>query len=212
MGGRALGGAGIRDMLADDRVWCVLGTVALHDGETEHYEVNEDGDIQVTVVAHQHGTPITAILGGAFGSAAGAWVIPAAGDEVLVCFADGEFEGDAVVVAVTTSRSAPAGLAPGTVLVRADDRVQADAPEVLLGGGAGHEPTLKATTYRSAEDALISALSTWATAVATALGTIPTFIDPGKAAFTAATAALQAAITAFGSAAASAPTTVTKVK
>jgi hypothetical protein len=202
MGGRALGGAGIRDMLADDRVWCVLGTVALHDGETGHYEVNDDGDLQVTVVSHQHGVPITAILGGAFGSAAGTWTVPAAGDEVLVCFADGDFEGDAVVVAVTSSRSAPAGLAPGTVLVRADDRVQADAPEVLLGGGAGHEPALQADAYRSAEDTLLDGLVVCLTAIAAA--TTP----PTAGAVT----TFEGVITAFQAAANAAKTTVTKVK
>jgi hypothetical protein len=200
MGARALGGAGLRDMLEDDRVWCIMGTVALGEGETGHYEVNDDGDLQVSVVTHA-GVPITALLGGAFGSSSGTWAIPAAGDEVLVAFADGQFEGDGVVVAVV-GRGAPAGLAPGTVVVRADDRIQADAPEVLLGGGGGHEPTYQADAHRTAEDTLLDGL-------VLCLGTIAAATTPSTVG---AVTTFEGVITAYQAAADAAKTTVTKVK
>jgi hypothetical protein len=193
MGARALGGAGLRDMLADDRVWFVLGTVALHEGETGHYETNDEGDLQVTVVTHG-GTPVTALLGGAFGSSSGTWSIPDPGDEVMVAFSEGQFEGDAVVVGVV-GRGAPAGLAPGTVVTRADDQVKVDAPEILLGGGAGHQPTFQADAFMTALSALIDSIATAAAGVGGGV-----------------TTAIQSAWELFDQAAPTFTTTVTKVK
>lgn len=91
----------------------------------------------------------------------------------------------------------------GGVFVNADGTIEvrsALAPLV--------EPMLKADTYRAAEDALLTALQAWAAAVATALGTIPTFPAPAATAFASATTALGTAITAFKSAGAAYKTTV----
>jgi len=114
---KALAGDGLRDMLRDDRVWVIGAVVALHEGESLHYAVNEDGDMQVTLLTHQHQVPITAILGGLGGAGRGVWFIPELGTEVLVHFPDGDFQGDATVVGLMPTRSTPAGLVPGKVFV-----------------------------------------------------------------------------------------------
>ena len=73
--------------------------------------------------------------------------------------------------------------------------------DIRIGGGAGHQPTLKGTTYRSAEDTLLTALATYATAIAA-------IADPSGSA----TTALTGAITAFQTAAATYLTTIAKVR
>lgn len=219
MGGRAFSGDGMRDMLADDRVWTVLATVALHEGESQHYATNDDGDLEVTVVTNQHRVEIRAVLGALVGGAGrGVWMIPDVGTEVMVAFADGDFEGDAVIVGAMPSRSVPAGLVPGKVIVKgATVEVDATSTVTITGtavhvGGTPSEPTVKATTYRGAEDTLLTAIGAWVTATQVALVSIPTFIDPAKATYATATGALTAAITAFQTAAATYLTTIAKVR
>ena len=79
----------------DEAVPCVLGLVAVHEGDTEHWERDPDtGDVHVSVVTHGHGSPIKALLHGIGGRI---WVIPSVGTEVAVVFPDGDFEGDPVL-------------------------------------------------------------------------------------------------------------------
>jgi hypothetical protein len=128
MGGRPLNTAPLRDDLEDDRVWCVGARVEAHPGETDHWQVNEDGDLEIQVVTHQHGQPVTAVLGALVGGRGrGVWMIPDVGTEVLVSFFDGDFEGDAVIVGVLPSKDTPGGLAPGKVFVIGQEVIVKDA-------------------------------------------------------------------------------------
>lgn len=110
---------GIARLFEDDQVACCLAVVALHDGETSHWAVNDEGDVEVTVVTHNHAVPVTAVLGALVGGAGkGVWMVPPLGTEVVLAFEQGDFESDAVIVGVMpTGQGAPAGLADGKVVI-----------------------------------------------------------------------------------------------
>lgn len=102
---------GLQRLVGDGRQACLsLGRVAKHDGDAQHWSVNDDGDLEVSVVLDTHEVPVVALV-----AANGHWRIPAEGEEVLVAHADGDFEGDAVIVAIL--EDVPAGLVPGRTLV-----------------------------------------------------------------------------------------------
>lgn len=110
--------AGLKKLVDDGRAACALATVALHEGEASHWSINDEGDLQVTVVAHNHKVPIVALMGALVGgSGRGVWMIPPLGTEVVVAFDGDDFEGDAVIVGVMPTGQAPAGLAEGKVLI-----------------------------------------------------------------------------------------------
>jgi len=106
--------ASMKELFADDHVWCLAAVVALHDGETEHYEVNKEGQMSVQVRTHLHDVQITAILRGG-----GAWYIPDVGTEVMIAFDEGEFEGDAYIM--NLYGDTPSGLVPGKFFILADE-------------------------------------------------------------------------------------------
>lgn len=108
--------AATRDMLKDERVWCIAARVELHDGDTQHYEINGEGQIIVSVRTLRHGVPIWAVLRGGDSEGRGVWQIPSIGTEVIVEFDDGMFEGDAYIVG--THGNPPAAAAnPNLLLV-----------------------------------------------------------------------------------------------
>jgi uncharacterized protein involved in type VI secretion and phage assembly len=108
----------IRDYFAPDITPCVGAVVAVHEGESTHWRVNDDGDLEVDVVTHQHAVPVTAVMGALVGGAGkGVWMIPPLGTEVLVAFMEGDYEGDACVVGVLPTGQTPSGLTEGRVLV-----------------------------------------------------------------------------------------------
>ncbi len=90
----------IRDLARDERVSVVLARVALHTGETSHHLVTAEGHLAVTVKTHRHQVPIVALLPGGDDAGTGPWAIPALGTEVAVGFDDGDFAGDAFVLAI----------------------------------------------------------------------------------------------------------------
>lgn len=104
------------------------------------------------------------------------------------------------------------GLLNGPATKRHNVRMEFTETEIQLGAGGAVQSTVKAETYRSAEDTLISAINTWAQAVNTALISIPAFVDPAKSAFATATAALSTAVASFQASASSYLTTVVKVR
>lgn len=110
--------ASMRQALADDRIHAVAARVTTLDGETEHYAVNDEGDVIVSVVTAQAGVPLWCNLGALTGGGGkGVYVIPDVGVEVVVVFDNGDFEGEAYICGYTTGGAAPAGLTPGKVLV-----------------------------------------------------------------------------------------------
>lgn len=191
-----------------DIVPSVKATVALHEGETSHWEVNADGDLQVTVVAHDYGTPITALLGAIVGGAGkGVWMVPPLDTEVLVAFPGGDYEADGVIVGVLSTGSVPGALDDGNVVIvgapvfisdgAGGAAVEVRPADVRIGGGAApHEPTLKGTTYRNAEDIMLGVVAAAFSALA-AESTLTASATATAAAATAITAAFQAAGAAY---------------
>jgi hypothetical protein len=114
-----MGIANLKELLRDERLWCVAARVEIHPGEASHWSVNEEGDVIVSVITVNFEVPINANLdslaGGSDGS--GVWHIPDPGTEVMVCFDGGDFEGEAHIVSRTSGGKAPAGIGPGIVFV-----------------------------------------------------------------------------------------------
>lgn len=130
-----------RDLLGDERVWCIAARVEAHEGEEDHFEVNAEGQITLSVVTLRHGVPINVILGGGDVNKKGVWFIPAVGTEVIVGFDDGEFEGDGYVVGIH-------GRSPGGI----------DATKVLIIGPAvevrAENGTAQVLAYKSDVEAV----------------------------------------------------------
>lgn len=116
--------AATRDLLTDERVWCVAARVEVHDGETQHYAFASEGHLMISVRTLRHGVPIWALLKGGGSKGIGVWFIPPVGCEVIVNFDDGMFEGDAYIVGI--HGIAPSTLAPGKLFLIGDD-IQAKA-------------------------------------------------------------------------------------
>lgn len=114
-GGVAMSYRGLRDLAKDGDLFTFAATVELHENETTHYFVNEEGDIVVSVVAH-NGMPAHANLGALVGSRGqGVWCIPELGTEVLIGTDRGDVEGECYLIGAFGAP--PEGLAPGKVLI-----------------------------------------------------------------------------------------------
>jgi hypothetical protein len=90
--------AALKELLADERIWTIAARVAVHDGESLHYAVTDEGHVEISLITLRHAVPIRAILRGGADDGNGLWSIPSVGTEVMVSFDDGEFEGDAYAV------------------------------------------------------------------------------------------------------------------
>lgn len=158
----------LRDLLRDERVAAVAAHVALHAGETSFWFVNDEGDIVISVVTNQHGVELHANLDViAGGSGRGIYMLPALGDEVLIGFDDGDFEGEAYVISRTAGGGgAPEGLAPGKVVVV--------GLEVLVHSGDGVcEPLVRLSEHQALVDAIDGHRHSYASAGGPALTTAP---------------------------------------
>lgn len=79
--------------------------------------VNEDGDVEVEVTLHDQDVPITALLGGMWGSLSrGLYVGIAPNQEVLIGFPNGEYEATPVILMVLPSAGGDAGNLPQEML------------------------------------------------------------------------------------------------
>lgn len=111
----------MRDLLARDLIWCVSGRVEPHPGEDNHFELlAETKRVIVSVVTSSTNTPLRAYLSGGDEDGSGVWRIPSVGTEVLVCFSDGDFEGDCYLCA-TVGRGGVAVAEKTTLII--DERV-----------------------------------------------------------------------------------------
>lgn len=154
--------ANLRKLLEDDRIHVAAAVVATLDGESSHYATNEEGDIIVSCLVQQGGTPVWANLGALVGAKGqGVWVIPDPGVEVMLGFDKGNFEGEAYLIACAPSGNSPSGLAPGTVYVLGLSVVIAQTP------GAAQKMIL-GETYRAAEDTYLTATEALITIIAAA--------------------------------------------
>lgn len=144
------GAAQLRKLVDDGHACLSLARVARHEGESDFWAVNADGDIEIQVLTHQHEVPITAILGALVGGKGfGVWALPPDGCEVLVAHAEGEFEGDAVIVAVMPTGDAP-DMAPNrVVIVGGEVRVLSDNVQL---GASGLVPLTDGVVVASGVD------------------------------------------------------------
>lgn len=183
-------------------------------------------------------------IGGAGGSAKrGVHDVPAVGATVAVFFHAGDEEcpyylggwpGRGEQLSALSGKSASAAVAvhawesdrhevaaedSGSLTVRdksAGGKIVIEADQVFVGGETLAEPTLKATTYRQAEDLLIAAITAALAAVEAYATLIQPVADPTKAATPALVTAILTtwpqAVATFATAAAAAPTTNAKVQ
>jgi hypothetical protein len=174
-----------RDLLKDDRIWCVAAHVALHKGEERHWFIGKEGQMLVSVLTNQHGSEIWAILDGGGRSGRGYWEVPAPGTELLIGFDHGEYEGEAYIVGM--HGRCPTDLTDEKTIVVGDDiivrtmtgervelksgSIEISADLAYLGGITGSEKTFKAESVVSAWDDFIVALIACLDAIAAA--TIP---------------------------------------
>lgn len=112
--------AALKELLDSERIWCIAARVAVHDGEDEHFGLSEEGHVELSVVTLRHGVEIKAFLKGGDDDGSGIWFIPSVGTEVIVNFDDGEFEGDAYVVAIVGEKPGGINLQPGKMFVIGD--------------------------------------------------------------------------------------------
>ncbi len=203
------------------------GTVQRYDAATQLADVkpqikgtfeDEDGTVS------QHSLPVITNVPVVFPGGGGFRVtFPVrAGDTVLLVFADRSLDAwlseghetgpddmrrhalsDAVCIPGLHPNNAPWAGASETNLTLGKDngpQVIVDGSNIHIGSDIGSEPTLKATTYRAAENTYFTGLQTAIAAALSSLG------------LTAAATALTAVRTAFDLAAAAAPSTIAKVK
>ena len=142
----------LRQLLQDDRVHAIAARVAVLDGQSSHFETNAEGHVVVSCLTLNTETPIWANLGplvGGGGKQFGVWWVPDPGTEVLISFDNGDFEGEAYLVACHGGNAAPpSGLASGVILVLGSN-VQIRQPN----GTANKIPTMNDLTE------LVSALA-----------------------------------------------------
>lgn len=104
---------------------------------TELPETNGDGEWQVEVTLHQNEAPVTALMGGAWGSPVnGVWVGVSVGQECLLVFPDGDYEATPVIVAFLPTTGGDADQLPPEMIdsgsMRSDRVVIVAAADVLI--------------------------------------------------------------------------------
>lgn len=121
-----MGTANLRHHFADDRLHVVAGSIKLINGESSHFFVNDEKNVVVSVILHNHAVPVWANLH----NTPGVWVIPDLDTEVLVASNNGDFEGELYVVGLfpptnTQNAEIPEGLGPKTfnVVVTGDANI-----------------------------------------------------------------------------------------
>jgi len=133
---RALEMSEIKTAVRDGRVWCEIGVVAVLDNESSHYELlKDDGgstiDVLVGVKFGHSGEQVLCRLGMTAGRQGGfgLWTIPPVGTEVLVHIPQGEYESDAVIVAMASSGGVPSQLDDTTIVLSNVKNIVIDSTE-----------------------------------------------------------------------------------
>lgn len=145
--------------------------------------------------------------------------VPLAGAEAVVVFPNGD-RSHPLAIAVSDRRYRPTGGQAGQVglyhYLGAVLVMLANGTVEIRSAAGVAQPTIKGTSYRTAEDTLITALTTAFTALNAYAVAIKPIADPTNAATPALTAAMTtawaAAVTAFNSAASTYLTTVAKLE
>jgi hypothetical protein len=127
----------MRKAFADQRSWCSIGIVTAPDDGDPHFQITDD-DILVEVVLQPSLVPVTCRL------AAGMWLLPDVGEEVVVTLPEGELTFMPVIAGV---------LSTGVVPVTSGGGAQPPTPQRIViarqqvvvhdgSGGANPLPTL----------------------------------------------------------------------
>lgn len=183
---RAINTAALRDAGGDDHLSVMGGIVQRHEGEAQHWRVNEDGDLEIQCVTHAHQMPVAALLAGMGAGGRGVFFIPDEGTEVLLCCDDGDPEGVVTCVPRASRGGAPAGLAAGKVVIvgdhvtaRADFEVHLEAPEVNIDDGtAGAQSLILGVSHNTAVGSFLTALATMTTALQLHVDPLGPYPDP----------------------------------
>lgn len=108
--------ASLRDLVRTPGMWLTLGVVHVEDGETQHWDQAENGEIRVSVRLDEHEAPVWAFL-----SDIGGIRIPPVGTEVMVAHTGGELEGVGVIIGSIPRVSAAVAEAAATRRVLLDE-------------------------------------------------------------------------------------------
>lgn len=122
----------LRALLKDQREWSSIGRVFLPPGQAQHFEIT-GGDIFVDVILQPSLVDVTCRL------AAGMWLVPALGEEVVVSIPEGQLEFMPVVIGVLSTGKVPSAQQPSPT------RIAIVRQEVVIhdgSGGANPLPTL----------------------------------------------------------------------
>lgn len=100
-------------------------------------EVNADGEWQAEVTLHQNEAPVTALMGGSWGSPTnGVWVGVEVGQECLLVFPDGDYEATPIIVAFLPTTGGEVGQLPSEMVdagrMRSDRVLVVAATDVLI--------------------------------------------------------------------------------
>ncbi len=222
-GAKRLDVSDLKAIVKDQRIWSNLGVVIEPEDGEPHFEiVTVDGtivDVLVEVELVPERIHVTARLAGRGGQGRGLWEVPQVGDEVAVIVPDGEVEFCPIVVATLSGGEIPSELTEddiifannrGRIIIRTSDDFFVDAAgdailepdgEVKLGSSSASDKVIRGSTRDTSEQTFLTALAAFATATNVALISIPTFIDPAKAAYAAAATAFTTAVATFQAAA-----------
>jgi hypothetical protein len=119
----------IRHAMRDERRWFALATVVAPSDGSAHWRVELDGsesvDVMVDVVLQPSQIAVSARL------AAGVWVVPRIGEEVVVGIPDGRIDFLPSIVGILSSNSVPTTQGP------TPDRMVLERTEIVAHDGAG---------------------------------------------------------------------------
>lgn len=122
----------MRSLMRDQKLWCSVGRVFLPPGQAQHYAI-EDGDIHIEVVLQPSLGDVTCRL------AAGMWLVPAIGEEVVVVLPEGELSFMPTIIGILSTGVVPSAQQPSPTRIV----IQRDEVAIHDGtGGANPLPTL----------------------------------------------------------------------
>lgn len=120
----------MRQLFKDNRLWVALATVAVEEGQQQHFEITDEC-VVVDVVLQPAQEPLRCRL------TSTVWRIPDVGDEVLIALPEGQREFLPVIVANLSSPPTTQGPATGNVVIVGGQVIVHDGQ-----GGANPLPTL----------------------------------------------------------------------
>lgn len=122
----------LRHVLKDGRIWTGIGIATAPDDGSPHWRIEVDDagegvDVLVDVVLQPEGIPVSARL------AAGVWIVPAIGDEVIVVIPAGRVDFMPAIVGLLSSNNVPTGGGQGPQ----PGRIVLAMAQVLVHDGTG---------------------------------------------------------------------------